>query len=158
MVQNTDGWPRLDDEIVAAMPRHEQQIIRQHEAETIAASKLQLADICTNCHDRAQFGKTYRVLQRDLQETLRKVRINLGKLGQQHSDVFNAALLNSTDTIVSYKLNLMAQHFSTRWGEPIEKWAGKKNSGTGSSGCSVVLIVAGAFLTSAACGLFVLLR
>jgi hypothetical protein len=153
MVQNPDGWPRLDEDIVAAMPRHEQQIIRQHEAETIAASKLQLADICTNCHNRAQFGKTYRVLQRDLQDTLHKVRINLGKLRQPHSDVFTAGLLDSTDRIVSYKLNLMAQHFSARWGEPIESWA-EKNS----SGCSVVLVVAGAFLTSAACGLLVLLR
>jgi hypothetical protein len=143
VVDRSDGWPRLDDRIVAALAEHEQLLIRQHEEELIAASKLQLADICNNCHTRPQFAKTYRVLRRDLRDTLEKARANLAKPSQQFSDAFGAAMINSTDAIVRHKLNLMAQHFLIRWGEPIENWAGKEGSALDRAGCSVLLVIAG---------------
>jgi hypothetical protein len=157
MADRSDGWPRLGDSIVGALLDHEKLLFRQHEEETIAASKLQLADICNNCHRCSQFAKTYRVLRRDLRETLEKARANLAKPSQQFSDVYGASLLNSTDAIVRHKLALMARHFYFRWGEPIENWAGKEGSALDRAGCSVLLLVAGACLGSVVSILSVLL-
>ena len=73
MTEHGDGWPRLTPELVASLPEHEQLLIREHEEETIAVSKAQLAEICSDCHIRPQFAKTYRVLRRDLRDMLENV-------------------------------------------------------------------------------------
>lgn len=136
-----DGWPRLSDEVLAALPEHEQLIIRQHEEETIAGSKMQLADICTNCHIKPQFAKTYRVLRRDLRAELEKSRAAMARPNQRFSDAFGMAMIRSTDAIVSYKLSRMAGHFQMSWGEPIENWAGKEGSAMDKAGCVVAIVM-----------------
>ena len=143
MVDRSDGWPRLDESVFAAMPEDEQAIIRRHEEEMIAASKLQLADICDNCHIKPQFAKTYRVLRRDRRKMLEKGRARLAQPDPELSDAFGGAMIRSTDAIVSYKLRLMASHFYARWGEPIEDWAGKEGSAIDKAGCCVFFLVAG---------------
>ncbi len=151
MIDRSDGWPRLDDNIVVALPEHEQVLLRRNEEETIAASKLQLADICNNCNICPQFAKTYRVLRQDLRDSLEKARANLAKPNSQFSDAFGAALINSTDVIVRYKLELMARFFRVRWGEPIENWAGQEGSAVDRAGCSILLLAAASFVGSAVC-------
>ena len=143
----TDGWPRLSDDLVAALPEHEQALIRQHEEETIAGSKMQLADICENCHIKPQFAKTYRVLRRDLRQTQQQARARMARPHPTFLDAFGGALIRSTDAIVSYKLQLMANHFLLRWGEPIENWAGEEGSAIDRTGCCVFLLVAGSAIS-----------
>lgn len=156
MSEDNDGWPRLPTGLLSSLPEEEQLLIRQHEEETIAASKMQLADICDNCHIKPQFAKTYRVLRRDLRETLERGRARQTEPQPELSDGFGAALLRSTDAIISYKLQLMARHFYLRWGEPVENWAGKEGSAIDRAGCAVVLAVLGSSV-SALCALLVAL-
>lgn len=141
-------WPRLADHLVAAMPANEQMLIRQHEEETIAASKMQLADVCNNCHVKPQFAKTYRVLRRDLRQMLDRSRRQAAQPTFEFSDAFQAALIRSTDEIVSHKLRLMANHFYVRWGESIENWAGKEGSAIDKSGCCVFLLITGSCISA----------
>jgi len=129
--------------MLSALPEREQLLIRQHEEETIAVSKMQLADICDNCDIKPQFAKTYRALRRDLRDVLQKGRATLSQPHLEQSDGYGAALLRSTDAIISYKLELIAQHFSLRWGEPIENWAGKEGSAIDRAGCVVVFAAIG---------------
>ena len=147
-VGGSDGWPRLHNSIVGALPGHEQLLIRQHEEELIAASKLQLADICNNCHIRAHFAETYRVLHRDLGESLQQARAGLANPSQQFSDAFGAAMINSTDSVIRHKLNLMARHFFTRWGQPIDDSDERHGSPLDKAGCCMFLLIAGSALGS----------
>jgi hypothetical protein len=156
MTEDHDGWPRLTAELLSALPEHEQLLIRQHEEETIAVSKMQLADICENCHSKPQFAKTYRVLRRDLRDILQKVRARLSQPHPELSDGYAVALLRSTDAIISYKLELMAQHFYLTWGEPIENWAGREGSVIDRAGCVVVLTVIGSGVSALSALLFAL--
>ena len=156
MTEDHDGWPRLTPKLLSALPEHEQLLIRQHEEETIAGSKMQLAVICDNCHFKLQFTKTYRVLRRDLRHTLQKLRATLNQAPPELSDGYVVALLRSTDAIVSYKLQLMARHFYLRWGEPLENWAGKEGSALDKSGCLVVLAVIDSGLSALCAMLFAL--
>ena len=157
MTDNSDGWPRLPDDVVSALPEHEQILIRRHEEETIAASKMQLADICANCHIKPQFAKTFRVLRRDLRNTLNDARANLAQPNSGFSDAFGVALIRSTDEIVSHKLDLMGRHFFMRWGELVENWAGEEGSTLDGAGCCVFLAVAASGLGLGA-WLFLLVR
>ncbi len=156
MTEDHDGWPRLTAELLSALPEHEQLLIQQHEEETIAVSKMQLADVCDNCHIKPQFAKTYRVLRRDLRDMLHKLRASLSQPQPELSDGYGVALLRSTDAIISYKLQLMAQHFYLRWGEPIENWAGREGSAIDKAGCVVVLAVVGSGLSALCTLLFAL--
>jgi hypothetical protein len=139
--RNPDQWPRLPTDLLAALPTDEQFLIRQHEEEMIAGSKMQLADICENCHSKSQFAKTYRTLRRDLRETLAKARLSLLDKGNPHSDTYGAAMIRSTDAIISHKLPLMSDRFRYRWAESIENWAGKEGSYLDKSGCCVILVL-----------------
>ena len=142
-----DGWPRLPSDLLIGLSETERATIRQHEEETIAGNKMQLADICENCHIKPQFAKTYRVLRRDLREMLAQLRAKLNLPASDSSDGYGIALLRSTDEIISHKLRLMAQHFHIRWGEPIENWAGKEGSAIDKSGCVILLAGIGSILS-----------
>ena len=136
-----DGWPRLPDDLLAALPEHERALVRQHEEATIAGSRMQLDDICSNCHVRPQFAKTYRALRRDLRESLQKARAQAAQPHLMFSDAYLGAIIRSTDAIVSHKLDLMAQHVFLRWGEPIETWAGEEGSTLDRAGCSLLFLL-----------------
>lgn len=146
MNQCQDGWPRLPPDLLCALPVREQVMIRQHEEETIAASRMQLDDICDNCHSKPQFAKTYRVLRRDLRDTLQRLRVASSHPHPDLSDACMAAVLRSSDAILSYKLQLMAIHFFQRWGEPIDVWAGEEGSAIDRAGCVVAIAVIGSGL------------
>ena len=145
--EKRDGWPRLPDEVVSGLLEHEQLLIRQHEEETIAASKMQLADICENCHIKPQFAKTYRVLRRDLREMLEQGRARLSQPHPELTDAFCMAMLRSTEAIIKEKLLRMGRRFQLNWDESIENWAGKEGSALDKSGCLVVLAVIGSALS-----------
>jgi hypothetical protein len=144
MPGNSDDWPRLPDEMVSALPEHEQLLIRQHEEETIAASKMQLSDICLNCRVKPQFAKTYRVLRRDLGTTLDAMRAQIAQPNSDISDAYGVALIRSTDAIVSHKLDLMRRQFFVRWGESVRNWAGEEGGKLDKSGCCILFLLFGA--------------
>jgi len=135
-------WPRLPDDFLAPLSEQERALIRRHEDELIAGNLLQLQDLFRNCNVKPQFAKTYRVLRRDMRETLEKMRLASFKPHPAYSDLYLAALLRTTDRILSYKLIEMDYWFHRRWGEPIENWAGQEGDAFDRSGC-VLLIAAG---------------
>ena len=153
-MHDTDGWPRLSEELVNALPMEERSLIRQHEDEMIAANAMAVDDIIENCHVKPQFAKTYRVLRRDKRETLEKLRSGLAQPHAEYSDAYRMALLRSADAILDYKLSLMSQHFFLRWGEPVENWAGTEGSVFDRGGCLVVLSLLGSAGVTQLCCLF----
>ena len=120
-----DGWPRLNQNYIDSMSPMEQALFRQSEEETIAGSKLQLADLCDNCHIRPQYAKTYLIYKKELEKLLHELRAQMDNPNKEISDLALGALISSTDAIVNRKIQLAALHFSTRWGEPIENWLPK---------------------------------
>ena len=143
--RSSGEWPMLTTAELATFSSAEQDLLEAFEAQAIQTSKMELADLNTNCQIRPQYAKTYRVLRRDGTRTLLKMRgvLNEGPTNGM-SDVFNLALLRIYDRVISRKLVFMAAHFRATWHEDIENWAGKEGSFIDRSGCLLQLISVGA--------------
>ena len=122
------GWPRLSDDELSGLSPEEKRGVRELEQKGIDGESLATQDIVVNCQSKLQFAKTYRVLRADKETTLNLVRSSTSS----HRREVVQAVATAYERIIDYKFELLARHFTAKWGEPITRW-------TGWQGCSLLI-------------------
>ena len=112
---------------------------------TFAAEQAQCHDLITNCHNKFQFAKTYRVYRSDLAKTTQEIsqRARTGQLGPGLTPAMAEAMIAIGREAVGEKMAKCAQHFQRTWGEPITNDAG---TGQGCATLIAAVVVLGAWV------------
>jgi hypothetical protein len=147
----------MSDEELQALDESTKERLLAIQEELIQLNSIQLNDLIRNCNIRPQFAKTYRVLRRDRRDTLAKLRsIANNASPNSFEERVTWGQLGIYDNVISYKLERIASHFSSTWGEDIEEWAGPEGSLADRSGCLVLLCYGGAGVATIAVGGYLL--